>query len=108
VLLSVRGEVKLTDFGIAKARDRAVRTRTGVVQGKFEYLAPEQANAEPVDRRTDVLLGDKVVGRVSSTCVSPRFGPIALALVRREASPGETVRVGTTEAEVVELPFASG
>jgi folate-binding protein YgfZ len=62
--------------------------------------------SEPVERRTDILLGDKVVGRVSSTCVSPRFGPIALALVRREASPGDTVRVGTTEAEVVELPFA--
>jgi tRNA-modifying protein YgfZ len=64
--------------------------------------------SEPVERRTDILLGDKVVGRVSSTCVSPRFGPIALALVRREASPGDTVRVGPAEAEVVELPFGRG
>jgi folate-binding protein YgfZ len=64
--------------------------------------------AEPVERRTDILLGDKVVGRVSSTCVSPRLGPIALALVRREAPPGETVRVGDTEAEVIELPFERG
>jgi tRNA-modifying protein YgfZ len=64
--------------------------------------------SEPVERRTDILLGEKVVGRVSSTCVSPRFGPIALALVRREASPGDTVRVGAAEAEVVELPFARG
>jgi folate-binding protein YgfZ len=64
--------------------------------------------SEPVERRTDILLGDKVVGRVSSTCVSPRFGPIALALVRREASPGDTVRVGAAEAEVVELPFERG
>jgi folate-binding protein YgfZ len=64
--------------------------------------------SEPVERRTDILLGDKVVGRVSSVCVSPRFGPIALALVRREASPGDTVRVGAAEAEVVELPFARG
>jgi tRNA-modifying protein YgfZ len=40
--------------------------------------------------------------------VSPRFGPIGLALVRREASPGDTVRVGAAEAEVVELPFARG
>jgi tRNA-modifying protein YgfZ len=62
--------------------------------------------SEPVERRTDVLLGEKVVGRVSSACVSPRFGPIALALVRREAAPGDTVRVGAAEAEVVELPFA--
>jgi tRNA-modifying protein YgfZ len=64
--------------------------------------------SEPVERRTDVHSGDKVVGRVSSICVSPRFGPIALALIRREASPGDTVRVGGAEAEVVELPFARG
>ena len=63
---------------------------------------------EPVERRTDVILGDKVLGRVSSVCVSPRFGPIALALVRREAAPGDNVQVGTTEAEVVELPFERG
>jgi tRNA-modifying protein YgfZ len=64
--------------------------------------------SEPVERRTDITLGDKVVGRVSSVCVSPRFGPIALALVRREASPGDTVRAGEAEAEVVELPFGRG
>jgi folate-binding protein YgfZ len=64
--------------------------------------------SDPVERRSDILLGDKVVGRVSSTCVSPRLGPIALALVRREASPGDTVRVGTAEAKLVELPFARG
>jgi folate-binding protein YgfZ len=59
----------------------------------------------PVERRTEIALGDKVVGHVGSTCVSPRFGPIALALVRREAAPGDTVRVGEAEARVVELPF---
>jgi folate-binding protein YgfZ len=59
----------------------------------------------PADRRTDILLGDKVVGRVASTCVSPRLGPIALALVRREAAPGETVLVAGHPATVVELPF---
>jgi folate-binding protein YgfZ len=64
--------------------------------------------SEPVERRTDILLGEKVVGRVASTCVSPRFGPIALALVRREAAPGDTVRVGEADAEVVELPFERG
>ncbi|HEV3377885.1 MAG TPA: glycine cleavage T C-terminal barrel domain-containing protein [Thermoleophilaceae bacterium] len=64
--------------------------------------------SEPVERRTDILRGERVVGRVSSVCVSPRFGPIALALVRREASPGDTVRVGAAEAEVIELPFGRG
>jgi tRNA-modifying protein YgfZ len=63
---------------------------------------------EPVERGTDILLGDKVVGRVASTCVSPRFGPIALALVRREAEPGASVSVNGATAELVALPFARG
>jgi len=61
--------------------------------------------SEPAERRADILLGEKVVGRVGSTCVSPRLGPIALALVRREAAPGDTVLVDGAEARVAELPF---
>ena len=51
--------------------------------------------------------GEKEVGRVGTTVLSPTFGPIALAIVRREAEPGETLAVGEagTSAEVVELPF---
>jgi tRNA-modifying protein YgfZ len=60
---------------------------------------------DPAERGTEVLLGEKVVGRVGSVCVSPRLGPIALALVRREAGPGDTVTVAGAEAEVVALPF---
>jgi tRNA-modifying protein YgfZ len=63
---------------------------------------------QPVERGTDIVLGEKLVGRVASTCVSPRFGPIALALVRREAEPGASVSVNGATAEVVELPFARG
>jgi tRNA-modifying protein YgfZ len=61
--------------------------------------------SEPADRGTDITLEGKVVGRLSSVCASPRLGPIALALVRREAAPGDTVSVGGTDAEVVALPF---
>ena len=64
--------------------------------------------SEPVERGTEILLGEKVVGRVGSTCVSPSLGPIALALVRREAEPGDTVTVNGATAEVVGLPFARG
>ena len=61
----------------------------------------------PAERGTELHLGEKVVGRVGSTCVSPVLGPVALALVRREAAPGDTVRVGDDgiSAEVAELPF---
>jgi folate-binding protein YgfZ len=63
--------------------------------------------SEPVERGTPIHGGDKELGRVASTCLSPTFGPIALALVRREAEPGDAVRVGETGvvAQVVELPF---
>jgi folate-binding protein YgfZ len=60
---------------------------------------------EPAERGEDILLGDKVVGRIGSSCVSPRFGPIALAVMRREARPGSKVLVSGADAEVVELPF---
>ncbi len=62
-------------------------------------------------RNGDVLrLGDREVGSVGSTCLSPALGPIALAVVRREAEPGATLRVGedAVTAEVVELPFGGG
>ena len=62
--------------------------------------------SDPADRGDPIVLGEKEVGRVGSTAESPVLGPIALALVRREASPGDRVSVGGADAEVVELPFA--
>jgi folate-binding protein YgfZ len=64
-------------------------------------LTAEAENGAPI------MLGERQVGTIGSACVSPAHGPIALALVRREASPGDTVVVGDAgiEAEVVELPF---
>jgi tRNA-modifying protein YgfZ len=64
--------------------------------------------SEPVERRTEIVFGEKTVGKVGSTCISPRLGPIGLALVRREAAPGDTVLVGGARAELVELPFERG
>jgi tRNA-modifying protein YgfZ len=64
--------------------------------------------SEPAERGTEILLGERVVGRLGSTCVSPRLGPIALALVRREAEPGASVQVGGAPAEVVDVPFPLG
>jgi tRNA-modifying protein YgfZ len=60
--------------------------------------------AQPGDA---LRLGEKEVGRIGTAVVSPAFGPIALAIVRREAEPGETLAVGDAgaTAEVVDLPF---
>jgi serine/threonine-protein kinase len=55
ILISTRGEAKLIDFGVAKARDRvAGDTNAGVLKGKVRYMAPEQALGREVDRRADV------------------------------------------------------
>jgi folate-binding protein YgfZ len=61
----------------------------------------------PAARGDELRLGERVVGGVGSAAESPLHGPIALALVRREAEPGATVEVGTygVTAQVVELPF---
>lgn len=55
ILISRRGEIKVTDFGLAKATTQLEKTDPGVVKGKFSYLAPETANGETVDARTDIF-----------------------------------------------------
>ena len=65
--------------------------------------------SEPVERGDEIRLGERVVGEVGSATVSPAFGPIALAVVRREAEPGAAVEVGDgpVAATVTQLPFTS-
>jgi folate-binding protein YgfZ len=61
----------------------------------------------PAAYSAEIVSDERVVGRLATTVVSPRLGPIALALVRREAPPGTVVAVGeqAEPATVVELPF---
>jgi folate-binding protein YgfZ len=61
----------------------------------------------PARAADEILFGERPVGRLSSVAVSPRFGPIGIALIRREAENGATVSVGEEgiEATVVALPF---
>jgi serine/threonine-protein kinase len=55
VLCSYQGEVKLCDFGIAKAVLSRVQTRTGVIKGKVKYMSPEQAMGKRLDGRSDIF-----------------------------------------------------
>jgi serine/threonine protein kinase len=55
VLVSFQGEVKLTDFGIAKASVKALETLSGVIKGRFNYISPEQASGKTVDQRSDLF-----------------------------------------------------
>jgi hypothetical protein len=73
VLIGADGTVRLLDFGVAKAAQRATRTATSTLKGKFAYMAPEQASAGAVDGRTDLyalglvlhemVTGERALGR---------------------------------------------
>lgn len=55
IMITFEGEVKIVDFGIAKAESQIENTRTGTLKGKFGYMSPEQAEGHPTDLRTDVF-----------------------------------------------------
>ncbi len=55
LLVSFSGEVKVADFGIAKATRSSDQTETGVLKGKYFYMSPEQAWADPLDARSDIF-----------------------------------------------------
>ena len=55
IIVDVGGTSRVIDFGIAKAASRLTQTRSGYIKGKFGYMSPEQIEALPMDRRTDVF-----------------------------------------------------
>lgn len=80
ILLSFSGDVKLTDFGIARAADREEHTEPGQIKGKVRYMSPEVAAGLEIDRRSDIFsLG--VVFAELLTMEPFRSGPTDLALL---------------------------
>jgi serine/threonine protein kinase/tetratricopeptide (TPR) repeat protein len=106
ILLSWEGEVKVTDFGIAKAKDSILEdeagdTRAGRVRGKLAYMSPEQAKAEPVDGRSDLFsLGTVLYEMLAGS--NPFTAPTVFETARRvhasEYPPLELLREGTPKA----------
>jgi serine/threonine-protein kinase len=82
IMITKRGEVKLTDFGLAKATTQLEKTDPGVVKGKFSYLAPEAAHGQPVDARADIF---------------------ALGIVLWEMLAGRRLFLGETDYQTVKL-----
>jgi serine/threonine-protein kinase len=82
ILISKRGEVKLVDFGLAKATSQLESTDPGVVKGKFSYLSPEAASGKDVDRRADIF---------------------AVGILLYELLTGKRLFYGETDYQTVEL-----
>jgi serine/threonine-protein kinase len=55
VLITKHGEIKIVDFGLAKANSQLEKSEPGIIKGKFSYLAPEAAMGQDVDARTDIF-----------------------------------------------------
>jgi serine/threonine protein kinase len=55
VFVTYDGQIKVVDFGIAKAKSSTIKTRAGMIKGKATYMAPEQARSESLDRRADIF-----------------------------------------------------
>ncbi|MBI3202353.1 MAG: serine/threonine protein kinase [Myxococcales bacterium] len=68
VLITRHGEVKIVDFGLAKANSQLEKSEPGIIKGKFSYLSPEAALGQPIDARTDIfavgiILWEMLAGR---------------------------------------------
>ena len=68
ILISYDGEIKIADFGIAKAAFNTYNTHGGVLKGKYEYMSPEQAGGEKLDHQSDlfslgIVLHEMLTGR---------------------------------------------
>jgi len=66
IFITYEGQVKLVDFGIAKAVDRAAHTQIGMLKGKAGYMAPEQLLGRDIDRRTDVFAAGVVLWELAA------------------------------------------
>lgn len=88
-LISYEGQVKLIDFGIAKAASRNTKTQAGVLKGKFGYMSPEQVRGNAIDHRSDIF--------AASTCLHEMLTGERLFVGESDFSTLEKVR----NAEVV-------
>jgi serine/threonine protein kinase len=105
VLLSWEGAVKISDFGIAKARAASEATASAFIKGKPAYMSPEQANGQPLDGRSDlfaagIMLWEMLVGHrlfvaddTRATLARVLFGAIARPRSIRPEVPKDVERV---------------
>ena len=95
-LVSYEGQVKMIDFGIAKAASRNTKTQAGVLKGKFGYMSPEQVRGLPVDHRSDIF----AVG----TCLYEMLTTERLFVGESDFSTLEKVRNAQVPALSLQVP----
>jgi eukaryotic-like serine/threonine-protein kinase len=88
IFLTYEGSIKLFDFGLAKARGRTARTKTGIVKGKVPYLSPEQLVQLPLDHRSDIFsLGTTLWELTTLTRLFKRENDLDTILAIRDSAP---------------------
>lgn len=97
ILVSVEGEVKLCDFGIARANDTADALSADAIQGKAGYMSPEHARGEPLDARADVFAAGVVLWELLA----------GRRMYRADKDAGETLLTVARRADVPPLPGRS-
>ena len=89
ILVSARGEVKLFDFGIAKAAGRITQTQFGMVKGNVRFMSPEQARGDAVDGRSDLFAVGLVIYYALSGDALYTADTAYNLLVKAAQGPGE-------------------
>jgi serine/threonine-protein kinase len=117
ILVAWIGDVKLADFGIARAKDRLHATQIGVVKGKLGYMAPEQLDGSTVDGRTDLfalgcVLHEMLAGRSpigsdrAKIDLDPSIPKDVLAIVKRATQPRREMRYASAAETAAECESA--
>jgi hypothetical protein len=104
VIVGSDGVARVIDFGIAKARSRVARTRAGIIKGKCAYMAPEQVDGQPVDRRCDVFAAGIVLWEaLTGTRLfkgDDEFDEMRRVMTARIPPPSSVVGPGVVGADV--------
>ena len=101
VLISEQGEIKLADFGIAKAQRKREQTAAGVIKGKVAYMSPEQATGTAIDRRSDIFSVGSLLYRMMTSALpfdAPTDLEQLLRVQKADVTPLEKVKPGLNPA----------